>query len=96
MAKQIALNGLQELKTYLSSISSAKKYFILFTGSQDEKTGQSWCPDCVVADPVIHQNLKYLDEHSEFLTCYVGNKETYDFSKIYSHFLILEMFFFQR
>jgi hypothetical protein len=26
---------------------------LLFFGSEDPQTGESWCPDCVTADPVL-------------------------------------------
>ena len=29
----------------------------LFFGSEDPGTGESWCPDCVVADPVLRRTL---------------------------------------
>ncbi|MEK7416021.1 MAG: thioredoxin domain-containing protein [Planctomycetota bacterium] len=29
----------------------------LFFGSTDPGTGESWCPDCVVADPVLRRTL---------------------------------------
>jgi hypothetical protein len=75
MAKQTLLNGLNELRNYLSTIEKAKHaVFILFTGSKDPQTGQSWCPDCNVADPVIHNSMKYLNENSEFITCIVGER----------------------
>jgi hypothetical protein len=32
-----------------------KKLFVLITGEIVPETGKSWCPDCVVADPVIHK-----------------------------------------
>lgn len=29
----------------------------LFFGSEDPGTGASWCPDCVVADPVLRKTI---------------------------------------
>lgn len=29
-----------------------------FFGSEDPQTGQSWCPDCVTADPVLRATLR--------------------------------------
>lgn len=74
MAKQLVFNGLSQLRAHLSSIEPAKKsVFILFTGNKDE-SGQSWCPDCNVADPIIKSNLHLLSDQSEFITCYVGER----------------------
>jgi hypothetical protein len=75
MAKQTLLNGLKELRSYLSNIDKSKAIFILFTGSKDEK-GHSWCPDCNTADPVIHNSIKYLKPNSELITCIVGDRPT--------------------
>lgn len=78
MSAETVFKSLTELKSHLSKMDkekAAKKVFILFTGSKDE-SGDSWCPDCVKADPIIHSCLKYLPENSEFLTCYVGDRPT--------------------
>ena len=31
----------------------AGEALLLFFGSEDPQTGESWCPDCVTADPVL-------------------------------------------
>lgn len=36
--------------------------FLLVLGDRDYCSLQSWCPDCVVADPIIHAALKTLPE----------------------------------
>ena len=28
-------------------------FYVLFVASEDPETGQTWCPDCNAADPVI-------------------------------------------
>lgn len=76
MAKLLSFNTLNELKLYLSSINASKRVFILFTAPKDE-SGNSWCPDCNVADPVLKANLKNLSSDSEFLTCYVGERTSW-------------------
>lgn len=30
-----------------------EKFIVIFTGSNKEGTNESWCPDCVVANPTI-------------------------------------------
>eukprot|EP00096_Caligus_rogercresseyi_P003037 TRINITY_DN1555_c0_g1_i1.p1 TRINITY_DN1555_c0_g1~~TRINITY_DN1555_c0_g1_i1.p1 ORF type:complete len:123 (-),score=33.00 TRINITY_DN1555_c0_g1_i1:349-717(-) len=47
---------------------------VLFTGSLDPKTGKSWCPDCVVAEPIIDSVFKDRPE-IHFLTVLVGPRE---------------------
>ena len=46
MAKQLTLNGLKELRSYLNNVDLKKTVFILFTGNKTESNGSSWCPDC--------------------------------------------------
>ena len=29
----------------------------LFFGAEDPKTGDSWCPDCVTADPILRRTI---------------------------------------
>ena len=35
--------------------------------------------DCKDADPVLKESFQYLNENSEFITCYVGDRPTYVF-----------------
>jgi len=52
-----------------TSGSRDKPLLLLFTGSRDA-SGKSWCPDCNVADPIIH---KFLDPvPSTMLRCFVN------------------------
>ncbi|XP_077288874.1 thioredoxin domain-containing protein 17-like [Arctopsyche grandis] len=51
-------------------------YIFLFTGSILEN-GQSWCPDCVEADPVIEAALKNASEDVNFVKITVGNREVW-------------------
>ncbi|KAL7638618.1 UNVERIFIED_CONTAM: hypothetical protein RMT77_011190 [Armadillidium vulgare] len=53
--------------------STGKPTYVLFSGSKDPATGKSWCPDCVVADPVINSVLDKLEsEDVNFLYVSVG------------------------
>ncbi|KAL3070278.1 hypothetical protein niasHS_016105 [Heterodera schachtii] len=58
--------------------------FVYFTGAKVAETGQSWCPSCVQADPVIGQAIHKLitfcdlypeDIHVAFIKCDVGPRE---------------------
>ncbi|KAI0230392.1 Thioredoxin domain-containing protein 17 [Lamellibrachia satsuma] len=72
MVKEIRVNGFDEL---MKTVDNQKnnKVCVLFTGSVDE-SGQSWCPDCVKADPVIKECLQYAEPQTVFITCCVGNR----------------------
>jgi len=44
----------------------------LFFGSEDAQTGQSWCPDCVTADPVLRAACARLRPDLVLHECPVG------------------------
>ena len=74
--KQSEFNSLSDLKAYTASVEKGRRLFILFTGNKVD--GVSWCPDCNVADPVVHKSLSLLNgETDEFITCYVGDRTTW-------------------
>jgi hypothetical protein len=45
---------------------------LLFFGSEDPQTGQSWCPDCVTADPVLRRACRELMPALTLFECPVG------------------------
>ena len=58
MAKHLTVEGFENFMKVVSENESAKKdIFVLFTGSIDDKTGKSWCPDCVTG---LSQILHYI------------------------------------
>ena len=60
-------------KTVDNFKEQGKDVIALFTGNKTEN-GKSWCPDCVVADPVIESSLEKLKNNDNFvfLTVPVG------------------------
>ena len=83
--KEFQVNSYSELKNKLSELSkddslTDQPIFICFVGSKLPTTGQSWCSDCVKAEPAIDETLLELkDLKNIFITCYVGNKEEWVF-----------------
>lgn len=59
---------------------TASKIILFFMASIDPATGQSWCPDCRDADPVVNQTLNSWSKDnpegssSVFITAYVGQR----------------------
>lgn len=52
--------------------------FLLFFGSEVPETGESWCPDCVMADPVIRGTLAAIGARPVHLVeCPVGERAAY-------------------
>lgn len=48
--------------------------FFSFIGKVDAKTGESWCPDCVAAEPVIEKYIPEISEDNVFIVCVVGDR----------------------
>ncbi|CAP21777.1 Protein CBG00487 [Caenorhabditis briggsae] len=72
--------GYDAYKQTLETIGKGKRVVALFTGSKNLSTGQSWCPDCVVAEPIVDQVIQdtvvaAIDVH--FITVFVGNREVW-------------------
>ena len=44
----------------------------LFFGSEDPQTAESWCPDCVTADPVLRAAIRRLRPDLTVYECPVG------------------------
>jgi len=63
--------GYEQFKKTLESIKGAEKIIAIFCGSKDEN-GQSWCPDCVKAEPVLHEAMKNLSDSAAVIECEVG------------------------
>lgn len=45
---------------------------LLFFGSEDPQSGESWCPDCVTADPVLRRACRDLQPALTLYECPVG------------------------
>lgn len=74
-----------ELLPILESIDSQQeKVFLLFFGSEDPATQQSWCPDCVIADPRIRKQLLTVPD-SVLLECPVSYLEIFEHIVHFNH-----------
>ncbi|MBA3697884.1 MAG: DUF953 domain-containing protein [Planctomycetes bacterium] len=49
----------------------------LFFGSEDPVTGASWCPDCVIADPVLRRACSTLRPDLVLYECPVGPRSAW-------------------
>lgn len=50
---------------------------LLFFGSEDPATGESWCPDCVTADPVLRAACARLRPELTLYECPVGPRSAW-------------------
>ena len=51
------------------------KFIAIFTGSINEETNESWCPDCVVAKPHIQRIIDAVDGRRVILKGIVARNE---------------------
>jgi len=72
MVKEITTEGFEELESCLKKLEK-QTVFVLFTGTPDAN-GASWCPDCVIAEPVIHKSLTFLPLDATFIHARVGER----------------------
>jgi hypothetical protein len=62
-----------EVETSLTALGAGGgSAMYLFFGSEDPATGESWCPDCVIADPVLRRACATLRPDLVLYECPVG------------------------
>ncbi len=62
-----------ELEPILQQLARERgSALFVFFGSEDPQTGQSWCPDCVTADPVLRRSCRDLRPDLVLYECPVG------------------------
>ncbi|KAK4315762.1 hypothetical protein Pmani_013025 [Petrolisthes manimaculis] len=75
MVDTVTVEGFEAFVEKLESYnSSGKPIFVLFSGSKDAN-GKSWCPDCVVAEPVVKGALTKAPQDAVFLYVGVGGRD---------------------
>ena len=76
MVKEIKTRGFKEfMATVESEDLKGKDIFCFFCGDKDEN-GKSWCPDCVISEPVVRGCLnKVGDSDIVFVYCAVGERD---------------------
>jgi len=79
MVQRYTIEGFE---AYISKVEELKKanpdktLLAMFSGGKDEATGKSWCPDCVVAEPVVSSVLEGpLGENTIYIYCSVGGRD---------------------
>jgi len=81
MAEQHKVEGFAAFEAKLSELrggSHSRPVVVLFSGGKDPATGRSWCPDCVVAEPVVNAVAgSQVAEGAAFVYCSVGDRSTW-------------------
>jgi len=75
MGKTIKVEGYDAFLEQLEELKGKTTLYLLFSGSKDAQTGTSWCPDCVVAEPVIEKYFKETADDVTLLYVAVGQRE---------------------
>lgn len=77
MVNKFEVEGFEAFVSKVEALkSTGNSTFVLFSGSVDPSTGKSWCPDCVVAYPVIQAALeKTAPANANFLYVSVGPRD---------------------
>ncbi|XP_030757869.1 thioredoxin domain-containing protein 17-like [Sitophilus oryzae] len=77
MVVKVHLAGYEEFSKFFDKFeASGKLVHVYFTGSK-LPSGESWCPDCVKAWPIVEKQISQLPEDSHFITVEVGDRETW-------------------
>jgi len=53
MAVRHVIEGWEAYLAKLEELKGVERVLVLFSGGKSPATGKSWCPDCVVAEPVV-------------------------------------------
>ncbi|XP_044755789.1 thioredoxin domain-containing protein 17-like [Coccinella septempunctata] len=70
------VKGYENFVEFMSALdSSGKPIYVYFSG--DKANGESWCPDCIKAEPVVREQLKHADPESVFIYVEVGDRPTW-------------------
>jgi hypothetical protein len=59
-------------RTLAETAATGGAALFLFFGAEDPATGQSWCPDCIIADPVLRRACTSLRPDLTVYECPVG------------------------
>jgi len=66
--------GVDALLKEIEQVKPGSSIYILFCASKNEK-GESWCPDCVKAEPIVNAAAKKLSGDVVFIHYDVGPRE---------------------
>ena len=55
-------------------VASQGSALLVFFGAEDPQTGESWCPDCVTADPVLRRTIALKRKDLTLYECPVGQR----------------------
>ncbi|XP_073943589.1 thioredoxin domain-containing protein 17-like isoform X2 [Choristoneura fumiferana] len=75
MVTHVEIKGFEDFSKYTGSIDDAGPPVYFFFSGEKLPGGDSWCPDCVEAEPVVKAYLSELKKSITFAYVDVGNRE---------------------
>ncbi|KAL3267884.1 hypothetical protein HHI36_007024 [Cryptolaemus montrouzieri] len=76
MVNEQKLKGYENFVNFMNTLDSkGKPVFVYFSG--DKVNGESWCPDCIRAEPIVREQLKHANPESLFIYVEVGDRATW-------------------
>lgn len=70
MVNKIVTRTFEEFQNAVKALKSSGLVLCFFAGAEDAK-GNSWCPDCVAAKPVLEDALKKAPQDTTLVMCYI-------------------------
>ncbi|KAI7873711.1 uncharacterized protein EV154DRAFT_556142 [Mucor mucedo] len=72
--KSVRVNNVEDFDAQVNkAVESGNPVFVLFFGTEEAETSESWCPDCVIADPLVRKALLQVKD-SILLEAPVGSR----------------------
>eukprot|EP00897_Mesotaenium_endlicherianum_P010489 jgi/Mesen1/9469/ME000063S08924 len=73
----LEVDGPDQFVKAMATLDGKSDVFVLFLGNNLAETGESWCPDCRAADPVISKVFGTSPRNMTLVRVYVGDKPTW-------------------
>ncbi|XP_064071613.1 thioredoxin domain-containing protein 17-like [Vanessa tameamea] len=75
MVTQIEIKGFDEFVKYTETIDDNGPPVLFYFSGSKLPDGNSWCPDCVVAEPMVKAFVSELNKNIIFVYVSVGDRE---------------------
>ncbi|GAA5816505.1 hypothetical protein MFLAVUS_010034 [Mucor flavus] len=73
--KSVRINNIEDFDIQVkAALETGNPVFVLFFGTADAETSESWCPDCVIADPLVRKAVLQVKD-SILLEAPVGGRD---------------------
>ncbi|KAI9487361.1 MAG: hypothetical protein EXX96DRAFT_552851 [Benjaminiella poitrasii] len=72
--KAVRVNEIEQFEPEVKkALETGNPVFVLFFGTELPETSESWCPDCVIADPLVRKAVMNVKD-SILIEAPVGNR----------------------